>query len=124
MQDIKLMFVEDDIVLNMAMSSSLEDLGFDVRSFYSASSAIEAIDECHYITALLTDIDLGKGLDGFDVARHARKLHRHLPVVFISGTMAAHYAAHAVPGSVLLAKPCQPQQVARALGNVIRLEAA
>ena len=124
MSQTRILFVEDDHVLNMATRLSLEDMGYSVSEFYCAASAIAAMDGRDYIAALLTDIDLGKGLDGFDVARHARTLYRRLPVVYVSGTMAAHHATHGVPGSAFLAKPCQPHQIAKLLNEVIRLEAA
>src|SRR5258708_1279728 len=105
MSKIRVLFAEDDFVLNMATHDYLEDLGIGVESVYSGSTAIEGIDRHEYMTALLTDIDLGSGPDGFDVARHARRFHPHLPVVFVSGTMAIHYAANGVPGSAFVAKP-------------------
>jgi CheY-like chemotaxis protein len=124
MNKLRILFAEDDHVLNMATSEALEELGFSVESVYSASAAIEAIDRLEYITALLTDIDLGVGLDGFDVARHARVLYRDLPVVYVSGSKAAHHAAHGVPGSLFVGKPFQQSQIGEALGRVIRHEAA
>jgi len=120
----RILFVEDDLVLNMATRDSLEDLGFEVNCVYSGASAIAAINRLEYVTALLTDIDLGPGPDGFDVARHARTLYRRLPVVYVSGTMAAHHAAHGVDGSAFVAKPFQDRQIADALSHVIHLKAA
>jgi CheY-like chemotaxis protein len=74
------------------------------------------------MTALLTDVDLGSGPDGFDVARHARTLYRRLPVVFVSGTMAAHHAANGVVNSAFVAKPFLPHQIMAALIRVSDLE--
>jgi CheY-like chemotaxis protein len=124
MREMKILFVEDDLVLNMATCVSLEDEGIDVKCVYSGPAAIEAIERLEYLDALLTDIDLGKGPDGFDVARYARKLYPRLPVVFVSGTMAAHHPAHGVEGSVFIAKPFHPAQLLKALDQLIRLEAA
>jgi CheY-like chemotaxis protein len=121
---IRILLVEDDLVLNMATRESLEELGYEVNSVYSGPSAIAAIDRLEYITALLTDIDLGAGPDGFDVARHARTFYRDLPVVYVSGSMAAHHAAHGVNGSAFVAKPFQTRQVLDALAHVIHLKAA
>jgi CheY-like chemotaxis protein len=120
----KILFVEDDFVLNMATRDCLEDLGFEMNCVHSGPSAIEAINRLEYLTALLTDVDLGVGPDGFDVARYARTLYRGLPVVYVSGTMAAHHAAHGVEGSLFVPKPFQPAQIANALDLVIHLEAA
>ena len=102
----------------------MEDEGIIVNCVYSGPAAIEAITRLEYLDALLTDIDLGKGPDGFDVARYARKLYPRLPVVFVSGTMGIHHAANGVEGSIFIAKPFHPVQVMKALDQVIRLEAA
>jgi CheY-like chemotaxis protein len=120
----RILFVEDDYVLNMATSEYLEDIGFDVTSVHSTPDAIAAINDPEYIAALLTDIDLGAGPDGFDVARYARTLYRHLPVVYVSGSKGVHHAAHGVPGSLFVGKPFRQRQVGEALDRVIRHEAA
>ena len=54
----RILFVEDNHVLNMATSDSLTELGFEVESVYSATAAIAAINRLEYITVLLTDVDL------------------------------------------------------------------
>lgn len=120
----RILFVEDDYVLSMATSEYLEELGFDVESVYSASDAISAINRPEYISALLTDIDLGAGPDGFDVARYARGLYRDMPVVYVSGSKGVHFAAHGVPGSLFVGKPFQQSQIGEALDRAIRHEAA
>jgi CheY-like chemotaxis protein len=108
----------------MAMTESLEECGLVVESVYSGPDAIKALDRLEPLTALLTDVDLGAGPDGFDLARHARRFYPHLPVVFVSGTMGAHHAANGVARSIFIAKPFVPRQVIDALDEVIRLEAA
>ncbi len=124
MREIKILFVEDDIVLNMATCVAMEDKGINVKCVYSGPAAIEAITRLEYLDALLTDIDLGKGPDGFDVARYARRLYPGLPVVFVSGTMGLHHAANGVDGSVFVAKPFHPAQLMRALDQLIHHDAA
>jgi CheY-like chemotaxis protein len=116
--------VEDDYVINADISGVLEDLGVFVTSVHTSEAAIGVIDSGGYLKALLTDIDLGKGADGFEVARHARQRYPDLPVVFVSGTMASRHAAEGVTGSVLIAKPFHPSQIRDALNRAIGLEAA
>jgi CheY-like chemotaxis protein len=124
MHEIKILFAEDDLVLNMATCVALEDEGVSVKCVYSGLAAIEAISRLDYLDALLTDIDLGKGPDGFDVARYARSLYPDLPVVYVSGTMGLHHAANGVEGSLFIAKPYHQAQIAKALDEAIRREAA
>ena len=119
-----ILFAEDDHVLNMATSGDLEEHGLSVDSVYSGRAAMEAIGRHGYITALLTDVDLGAGPDGFDVARHARALHPALPVVYVSGTMATQHAIEGVEGSLFVAKPFHPRQITDALDQVMGRKAA
>jgi DNA-binding response OmpR family regulator len=124
MEHIKIILVEDDPILNADICASLEEMGFEVQSFYCADAAIEAINRHDYIAALLTDINLGKGHNGFYIACHARSLYPTLPVVFVSAESTARQAVHGVRGSVLVSKPFHPVQLAEALHSVIRSEAA
>jgi CheY-like chemotaxis protein len=119
-----ILFAEDDHVLNMATCGDLEEHGMLVDPVYSGVAAIAAIDRLEDISALLTDVDLGAGPDGFDVARHARALHPALPVVYVSGTMAAQHAAEGVAGSLFVAKPFHPRQITDALDQVMGRRAA
>lgn len=124
MRELRILFAEDDLVLNMATCTSLENEGISVKCVYSGPAAIEAITRLDYLDALLTDIDLGTGPDGFDVARYARRLYPHLPVVFVSGTMGCLHAANGVEGSLFVSKPFHQAQIMKALDQVIRHESA
>jgi CheY-like chemotaxis protein len=124
MRDANLLFVEDDLVQGMDVSATLEAEGFRVTNVSSHAEAIEALSRDQDLGALLTDIDLGPGPDGFDVARQARRLRPGLPVVFVSGSMGIYHAARRLPGSIFVAKPFHPAQIIQALNEVIRHEAA
>jgi CheY-like chemotaxis protein len=124
MHSLRALLVEDDYVINVDIRGVLEDLGIFVTSVHSAEAAVTVLEGGGYLKALVTDIDLGEGQNGFDVARHARKLYPRLPVVFVSGTMASRHAAEGVEGSVLVAKPFHPRQIRDALQCAIDREAA
>jgi CheY-like chemotaxis protein len=124
MNRLRVLLVEDDYVINADISGVLEDLGIFVTSVHTAEAAMFVIDSGGYLKALLTDIDLGEGENGFDVARHARRRYPDLPVVFVSGTMASRHAAEGVAGSVLIAKPFHPSQIRNALHQAMGARAA
>jgi DNA-binding NtrC family response regulator len=117
------LIVDDDYVINLELHEFLQESGFAVESVYSAATAFAALKR-HPPWALVTDLDLGAGPDGFDVARYARGVHPGMPVVFISGTMADRHAKEGVAGSDFIQKPCQGRQVVEALRRAIRLEVA
>ena len=68
----------------------------------------------HHLDALVTDIDLGPGDNGFAVAKCARAMDPNLLVIFISGMGPARLASERVEPSVFIAKPFHPQQIADA----------
>ncbi|HLZ76699.1 response regulator transcription factor [Phenylobacterium sp.] len=120
----RILIVEDDFIMNQGLCEFLIEGGYDVRPVYCGQAAFEVIDRHDRLLALLTDIDLGPGPDGVDVARYARAFSPHLPVVFISAAADPRHEFNGVTDSEFIAKPFRPEQVADALARVIRLEAA
>ncbi len=119
----RILSVDDDFVSNMETCEFLRHQGFTVNEVYCAFAAFETIERHGVLSGLVTDIDLGAGANGFDVARRARQVHPRLPVVFISGMAAARHRAEGVENAVFIDKPFQPWQILQALQRAICLEA-
>jgi CheY-like chemotaxis protein len=115
MQAQQILFVEDDVLTGVSTCQFMRDQGVRVLDADCAQGAIEVLGRRGYLSGLVTDIDLGDGEDGFDIARHTRLAYPHLPVVFVSGTAAARHAAEGVEGSVFINKPYHPRQIIEAL---------
>ncbi len=124
MRQFRVLLVEDDFVSSMEFCEFLRASGIAVTETHCAAAAFEALDRPGHISALVTDINLGAGADGFEVARRARATHPDIPVVYISGAAADRHAAEGVSGSTFVAKPLHPRQILEALGRAIDLEAA
>jgi FixJ family two-component response regulator len=75
----------------------------------------DIVDRLPYLSALVTDIDLGVGEDGFDVARRMRAAYPGVSVVYVSGSAGARHAKEGVADSVFISKPYHPRQIAEAL---------
>src|SRR5258707_9744312 len=118
MESDHVLLVEDDMIINLELHEFLQDSGFTVEAAYSGAGALAAIGR-RPPWALVTDLDLGRGPDGFEVARCARIARPGLPVVFISGTLAARFARDGVAGSGFVAKPCRGLQIVEALHRAI-----
>ncbi|TAL33148.1 MAG: PAS domain S-box protein [Spirochaetes bacterium] len=79
-----ILLVEDEPVIALAQAQELEREGYDVMCAARGEEAIELVrDNPGRIDLILMDIDLGKGLDGTQVARAILKDH-DIPVVFLS----------------------------------------
>lgn len=101
-----ILVVEDEALIRLALVDMLEEAGFEVLEASDASEAMTLIDsQASKIEILLTDIRLGKGPDGWDVARHARSQLDELPIVFVSADSANEWNEAGIDRSVMLAKP-------------------
>ncbi|MES2894511.1 MAG: response regulator [Pseudomonadota bacterium] len=119
-----IIFVDDDFICNHDICEILNEADFTVVTAYCATAAFDAIAKGDPLSGLVTDIDLGPGADGFEVARRARAAYPDLPIIYISGTAAGRHPFEGVSDSTFLSKPCSPQQIVAALNRAIRLEAA
>jgi CheY-like chemotaxis protein len=115
-----LLLVEDEELLHPSLEDALSDSGFEVRLAKNGAEGL-ALLEGHKdaLRGLITDIELGKGPNGWDVARHARELIHDLPVVYMSGRNGHEWSSQGVPQSVFLAKPFALAQIVTAISTLI-----
>ena len=100
-----ILVVEDDPNVRMVLDELLHDQGLDVWVAPDDLTAYQVLSqEAGRFSMLLTDINLGAGSDGFDIARRARCLNAAIEVIFISG-FPIDPKRFASEGGVFLAKP-------------------
>jgi DNA-binding response OmpR family regulator len=119
--EIALLLVEDESIIRSMLAESLEMAGFVVRTAGDGKTAIAALqDEQIPIRGVVTDIELGRGLDGWEVAQRARQLISDVPVVYMSGTRHHEWTSRGVPNSTFVAKPFIAEQVVTAISNLLK----
>jgi len=102
---VSVLVVEDDPHVRVMLDELLNEQGLDVWSVPDDLSAYQVLSqEARRFSVLLTDINLGAGNDGFDIARRARGLNAAIQVIFISG-FPVDSRRFASEGGVFLAKP-------------------
>ena len=79
-----ILVVEDDGEVRDTISAMLAETGFRVETAATAWEAIAMIDEKPF-DMVVVDIRLPGGLDGLQMAQHARLRHPALKCLFISG---------------------------------------
>ena len=115
-----LLYVEDEILIQDVVEMALQDAGFDVmvaKNGVEAVNALEAATET--FLGIITDVNLGDGADGWDVARRARELNEDIPVVYVTGASAHEWASKGVPRSVVIEKPFAPAQLVVAISTLL-----
>lgn len=116
---IVILVVEDDLLIQDLVQTTLQDAGYAVLAAGSGADGVAALErEAPNLGGLVTDVNLGPGLNGWKVAACGRELNANLPVVYISGDSAHEWAAHGVPNSIMVCKPFAPIEVVVALAGL------
>lgn len=114
------LLVEDEFLIRDLVQTSLEDADFAVVTAGHGGEAIQLLDGGRQpVSALITDVRLGEGPDGWAVARYARKLQPALPIIYFSGHSAADWPSEGVPNSLYLQKPLTAPQIVKAVRGVV-----
>jgi CheY-like chemotaxis protein len=85
---VDVLLVEDDDLVRDCLAEALHDAGLDIEGSASGEAALMVLRRVTAPKVLVTDINLGHGMDGLAFARAAREVHPGLPVVYISGRYA------------------------------------
>ena len=117
---ILLLLAEDEALIRMHLEEELRDAGFDLVVAGNGRQAIREIEtEASRFRGVVTDIRLGHGPDGREIARRARELVPGIPVVYMSGDSANEWGSRGVPESVMVAKPFVTIQVITAITTLL-----
>lgn len=113
--------VEDEAAVRSTVRRQLETLGHKVLLADTAETALPILKGSEHPDVLLTDVVLGTGINGIDLAEAARSITPGMPVVFMSGFTAVPEAQQRIraSGAPLLTKPSTLSQLERALDAVM-----
>ena len=115
-----LLYVEDEVLIQAMLVEALEEAGFRVLVANTGKEALAVLASKHpSLHGLVTDVNLGIGPDGWDVARTARELVGGLPVVYVSGAAEHEWTSRGVPASVMISKPFVAAQVVVAISSLL-----
>ena len=115
-----LLLVEDECLIALILEEELGAAGYGVVVAEDGGRAIEKLRaDAPRFRAVITDIRLGAGPDGWTVGHTAREISATMPIVYISGDNAVNWAANGVSESVMLPKPFAPAQLVTAVSALI-----
>lgn len=114
------LLIEDDDAIQAIVEDALTEGGFEVATVKTGEEAITLLKGGLAVyRALVTDVNLLGRLDGWEVARAAREIDPHFPVVYMTGGAADKWPVLGVPNSILLPKPFAPAQVVSAVSQLL-----
>ncbi len=119
---IRVLLVEDELLIGEWIAEALEEQGFRVRSVTNATEALRHLT-AESVDVLFTDINLPGGMDGTVLARRAREVQPNLPVVYASGRSYELDPQMRVPCSTFVPKPYAPALIGRVLANAVKATA-
>ena len=112
--------IEDDEAIQAIVEDALAEGGFQIATAKTGEEAVTLLTSgpirCR---ALVTDGNWAGRRDGWDVARAAREIDPHFPVVYMTGGAADKWPVLGVPNSILLEKPFAPAQVVAAVSQLL-----
>jgi DNA-binding NtrC family response regulator len=115
------LLVEDEIIIADGVEVALRDDGIEVLSAHSAGEALRRLEaEPRAFAVLVTDINLGPGANGFEVAAIARVLNPEIRIVYITGRRENIEAAE--EEALICLKPFDAEGLARQVKDILRGE--
>ena len=108
------LLVDDDHLVRDMLGDVLRQYGYQVRQAHSGEQALALLDDD--IDLLLTDFAMPE-FNGAQLALAARERDPRLPVVFLTGY--AELQGLELPGSLVIQKPVQADELARALNEML-----
>jgi DNA-binding response OmpR family regulator len=120
-----ILVIEDEYLPRRDVEDALTSGGFVGETFSSGEEALSAfVDGTKNYKALVTDVNLGGGLSGWEVAKRIREKEAGFPVVYVTAHSADEWTSHGVPDSVLISKPFAAAQLVTALSNLLNIGSA
>jgi DNA-binding NtrC family response regulator len=115
----RILVVDDEPLIADLVCTVLEEEGYELVCLCSASDALSEIEIRDNFDAVITDIDLGGPVDGFEIARRARAHRPDTAVIDMSGAGAARLHQERVEGANFIGKPFRPHALADILRNCL-----
>ncbi len=116
---VTLLLVEDDNLVRLTVAMMLEDLGFTVLEAGTGEAALQQLNAGLDADILVTDIDLGPGISGLQLADQVQARWPGLPVVFVTGRMMTLQGRPRREGEAYLPKPFEGETLARVVRSLL-----
>lgn len=108
-----LLLVEDDPLVRDTVAMMLEEEGYDVVEAADAGGALQMVRNGLNAPLIVTDVDLGPGPSGVDLADELRQLRPDLSIIFITGRVTSLQGRLPHDREAILPKPFESDKLSR-----------
>ncbi len=114
----RVLLVEDEILILMALALHLQSAGFDVIEAHGSSDAFQILQSRARLDLMVTDVNMPGPMNGIDLVDQARKLRPEMKVIMAS---AKDYRSEAEVRNVsFFAKPYAVKAVASEITRLLQ----
>jgi DNA-binding response OmpR family regulator len=114
-----LLVVEDEPAIALPLVRALERAGYEVNLCSTAFDAINYLEMEPGIVAIVTDIQLGDGTSGWDVAAAVRARYPGVCLVYLTEGGVLDHEFYGLPNSASLVKPVTPERLLAAISELL-----
>ncbi len=114
----RVLVVEDDFLIRMTLTESLEMEGYVVLEADSGEAALVQLRADPSICLLMTDMQLSGGLDGEDLVKAVRVENAILPIIYMTGRPDRITIADPAR-EIVIGKPYLPSEICAAARKMI-----
>jgi CheY-like chemotaxis protein len=115
----RILLVDDDELVRLVLAEMLADLGHEIVEAAGPQDALGLPNAIGPPSLVITDIDLGSTLNGFDVAENAHRLWPTVRVILISGRPPSNIGQALDPRDRYLQKPFSAPTLCGAIENLV-----
>jgi CheY-like chemotaxis protein len=108
-----LLLVEDDPLVRETVAAMLEDEGFEVVEASDAEAALALVRDGLDAPLIVTDVDLGIGPSGAELADMLRRMRPDMRIIFITGRLSSLANRDADEREAILPKPFASEALSR-----------
>ena len=114
-----LLLVEDDVLVRTTVAMMLEDDGFSVVEASTATEAMQLMQGGLNAVVIVTDVDLGVGPSGMELADQLRGLRPDLAIIFVTGRTAYLTGRRLAGREAILPKPFEGSELSRLVREMV-----
>ena len=116
---VHVLLVEDDGVLRAVLAEALADQGMHVSDVPGPNAALDIPDAGGPPTMLITDVNLGVAMDGFELAAAARQRWPAIRIIVMSGRPENLNGHQLHPSDRFLSKPFRGAELLQVIQEMI-----